>query len=592
MPNPMLKIPFSQIDRAKSFDDICTVFTIFVTGDELAQTPFNLDLKDGTVKAQGEDTAIFFPGGKDQGKFEIWELADIVPSHIQQGGLLVVNPAYPQGVQERQYHKDENEQIKVRQNAANLSPQFLIYDNPDCVNGPPVITRSGVVLGGNSRTMSLALAYDDIEQKAKEYKDYLYQRAKSFGLLPGDIAMFKQPVLVRVINKDLSNADMAKMSRQYNTPLTQSMDANADGISRSKFITEECLAIFKTDIESNEDISTIRAYLDSPLSRRFVQKLVDDGALEAGKMSTYFEKKTQKLTQYGKLIIEAMLRGLIIDDYETLSATPKSVLQKIDKALSSLSALKLEEPKFNINEQLKHALELVVEYEKQKADGGYVDIKNFLTTNSGDLLAAMTGGEQAHDDKLERYKSDSLTCALFTMLVKCTQKQVTELLKNYLTNVKSNKKINSGMLGAGDIPDKVKKPKTYLRIAIEEALKPQPKNEKKDKKKKEKEKLVEKSLYESVMLLEQAKDKADIQTILQNCTSFPELVTVFMAIFGGIKESTKKLYQRLIDGEFYDQKPIAFLKILRDVYKEIQRDIEKIKSPTKIYIEKHVDWIM
>ena len=51
------------------------------------------------------------------------------------------DPAYPKGIQERDYSRDKAEQTKVIEQARCLEPSYLVNDNPDAVNGPPIAVR-------------------------------------------------------------------------------------------------------------------------------------------------------------------------------------------------------------------------------------------------------------------------------------------------------------------------------------------------------------------------------------------------------------------------------------------------------------------
>lgn len=96
-------------------------------------------------------------------------------------------------MQERPYHSDAGEQDKVRGNALRLDPRLLINSNPDLTNGPPAVTDSGIVLGGNSRAMSIQLAYARQPQRAAAYRAALAAQAQAFGLDPAALAGMRRP---------------------------------------------------------------------------------------------------------------------------------------------------------------------------------------------------------------------------------------------------------------------------------------------------------------------------------------------------------------------------------------------------------------
>ena len=319
----------------------------------------------------------------------------------------------------------------------------------------------------------------------------------------------------------------------------------------------------------------LREFLNSPASKTFVQRLEDDGALESGKTSTYFEKGTRNLTAYGKMIVEAMLRGLIVDEYELLTTVPKSIVAKIDKAIGTLAVLKMEKGKFNINEKLKNALRLVREYEKLKENGN-VDLNNFLATQEGDILSNMTNGALSHNSELEAYKSDYTTRDLFLMLIKCGQNEITSIFKKYHRAVIENRSFMSGMLDSDIIPETIKNPLRFLHELIDTAI--------------QKGNVKQNNLFES-----NTENSVDISNILykiQNVESVKGLNFILQQIFKTNRNINENMYQKLLNGDYNDQKPLVFLKTLTQVYKEIKQNIGKIKQPVKDYIELHLDWIL
>lgn len=93
-----------------------------------------------------------------------------------------------------------------------------------------MVTPEGVVLGGNSRAMSVQLAYAEHPERGQAYKSALAAKAKSFGLRPEDVEAFDRPVLVRALDETPAPQDMARKARLYNQTLMQGLDATAEGV--------------------------------------------------------------------------------------------------------------------------------------------------------------------------------------------------------------------------------------------------------------------------------------------------------------------------------------------------------------------------
>lgn len=293
-------------------------------------------------KARGRDDMLAVSTGDEPISYQIWELARLVPSH-DPANQFRRNPLYPENVQERQYHSDEGEQEKVRRNAANLDPRYLINTNPDAMSGPPVVNAKGVVLGGNSRTMSLTLAYSGGTAKANAYRDAVIDMAAFFGCDPDAVARMKQPVLVRVVDRDMKPEEMAQASRRYNEVTTQALQADAEGVSKSKLLADPANADVLRELASEaEDFDTLNEFLASARSRGFVEGLIRCGVIEQTQASRLTNKDDGLLNEEGRRLALFTLRGLVIPDADVISRaldTP-SVLQKIDKAILPLVSLR------------------------------------------------------------------------------------------------------------------------------------------------------------------------------------------------------------------------------------------------------------
>lgn len=287
-------------------------------------------------KIIGSETTILGKGTSEQARYEVWELDDVIPSHDPANGFAR-RAEYPASAQERPYHSDAGEQEKVRGNALSYQPAFVVNTDPTAGNGPPIITRNGIVLGGNSRTMTLQLVYADNAQGAEAYRTELAGKAAQFGIDPAGLATMRQPILVRVVDSDMAFNDMAVKSRQYNQTTTQKLQAKAEGVSRARLLSSETLAELSADMA---EFDTLRQFFDSSKSRGFVQSLLRDGVLEQTEIASLTDSKTGRLNDSGKSLVENALRGLVVPDYDILADTPSSVLNKLDKVIPALAKLK------------------------------------------------------------------------------------------------------------------------------------------------------------------------------------------------------------------------------------------------------------
>lgn len=327
-----------------------------------------------TRTAKGQAVSVLHSEGEDAARYELREASELVPSHDPSRNFTKNEP-YPADVQERPYHSDQGEQSKVRRNATNLDPRFVVSDNPDAINGAPITTENGVVLGGNSRTMSIQLAYAENPEKAEGYRKALTEKAESFGLHPDDVGRFEQPVLVRVVREQMDSPTMARKARIYNQSFTQGLDSKAEGVSRGRMVSDNTIGVLANAMEEHP---TLRDYLNQARSRQLVQSLEADGVLEASQLARLTNKNTGLLNEEGKRLVEQALRGRVIDDFDLLDAAPAGILQKIDRILPAAAKFQARGEEWDITSKLKDALRQIVRMKAQ----GLSDLGQYFGTQS------------------------------------------------------------------------------------------------------------------------------------------------------------------------------------------------------------------
>ncbi|MBQ7618318.1 MAG: hypothetical protein IJS50_05530, partial [Desulfovibrio sp.] len=386
------------------------------------------------------------------------------------------------------------------------------------------------------------------------------------GLTAGDIDLFKQPILVRVVTSPITTEDLPKMSRHYNQSFAQEMDDIADGISAAKFISQETLEVF-SKMMNDGNYGTIRQFLDSADAKKFVQRLIDDGVIEEKKFSKYLLGDDKKLTEGGKNFVESVLRGKFIDNYDILKQAPKNVINKIDKVINNLVAIKSSGAKWDLSAKMKDALKLCVGYREEKALSLRLTPEDFLNLVSEDLLSSMTNGkQQTHVNSVNQAKKDTVTRDLFLMLEKLGPNTVVAIIKSYAATAMSFPENMGSLIPA---PDPVK----TLHRLITDALG------------------TKKGVHEAADMdsaLYSAMD--DIDDLIYRATSLEQLEVLFFSLFAKQKDS-KSLYQRLVDGEFNLCKPMPFLSTLEKVFREIKK-VDPLKDPLKNWINLHQDWIV
>ena len=306
----------------------------------------------------GRQTQILGANSKEIGRYEVREMDDVIASHDPENQFRR-RENYPQEAQERPYHSDEGEQQKAVGNALNYEPAFVVSTDASATNGPPIITQNGIVLGGNSRTMTLQMVYGQHPEKAAAYRQALVDNASQFGIDPNAIANMKRPMLVRVVSGKFSPEDMAKRSREYNQTTTQQLQGEAEGISRARFVDKPTVNAL---IAGLQDGRTIDQFLASPESADFARVLQDAGVLQQQEVAalTHSGKGASgKLNDAGKARVKMIMRGLVLPDYDVMTSLPKGVLDNLDAAIPGLALSRFRGEGFDLTGAFYDAMRFV-----------------------------------------------------------------------------------------------------------------------------------------------------------------------------------------------------------------------------------------
>ena len=313
------------------------------------------------------------PQGQERACYAVVPIASLITSHNPE--TWQEDPHYPMMMQERDYKKDQNEQAKVGRIAKAPNPELLLSNDPTPVNGPPVVTGSGIVVGGNGRTMGLKLAYS--MNTADPYVMELKARAPMFGLTAETVDGVDRPILVRVVRglDAASQAELADASSRMNESLTGSLDEKAKGVSDSRRLSPETLLRIAEAIERHETLR--RAMAEE--GRTLVTALRSDGVITAQNASAMVNS-AGGLTEAGKMRLEGAFLGLAAGTPDRLSQASASTVQKLERLVPYLAAVKAVNPAADMIPTFQAALDLLYQAESANmtideflAQGGLFD---------------------------------------------------------------------------------------------------------------------------------------------------------------------------------------------------------------------------
>lgn len=254
----------------------------------------------------------------------------LIPSHLPGRGFAP-HPQYPAEVQERAYDRDKGEQMKVISIAQTLLPELVFHGAPGAIDGLPVVTSTGIVLGGNGRTMALQLHY---AQGGSAPRKYLLEHAREFGFTRAQVEAVPEPVIVRVIDTPEPDApnylpELRKLVRLLNVPLLKSLDVRAEAVAEARRLPDEALEVLSVALT---DDATLNAYLASADSRAFQNTLRRAGIVNDRNAVRLLSTDGATFSEEGRRFVERLLLGALVPDAALLDRTDGRLREALARA--------------------------------------------------------------------------------------------------------------------------------------------------------------------------------------------------------------------------------------------------------------------
>jgi hypothetical protein len=332
----------------------------------MAREPVARPTREPGPSIVGKGSELITPSAKLRTHYKVVEASDLIASHDP--NTFAPNPEYPALVQERRYDLSKDAQQRVIQQAQTYDPSFTINTNPDAVNGPPIVTTNSTVLGGNSRVMSTQRIYR--EGKGDPYRNRLVQSAEAFGLKPEEVQKFKEPVLVRVLDRDPGDVEQARrVAQDLNRSFTGALGINERAVSAGRSITFGTLETLDGWMQEMGPDTSIRDVLrEHP--KQILAALERDRVITDRERPQFTDPTTGGFSEAGKNFVERALLGSVIDDVNLLENAPKSVMNKVEGGLANLARLKAREDEWDITPLVRESLR---DYARMTASGAKVE---------------------------------------------------------------------------------------------------------------------------------------------------------------------------------------------------------------------------
>lgn len=316
----------------------------YITAQQLA--PEQMGTIDTAVEAQEGQEYVLFGGKRIPVEYQVVELADLQPSHING----TVNPNYSnKELQNRASRGTVQDVADLREKGANITPERLLRGMTSA-EGAPITNAQNEVIAGNGRTEIIRVAYENPETAAK-YRSALEKAGFSTEGM-------NQPVLIR------KNTTM--------TPAEQVAAADISNISETSAFDEASQA--KRDTQYLKDSETPLDFAAKlPMSER------------RGLMQNNGKWNKRKVQQRYE---DALLSWICGNDTQLFEALvlDRGLSQKVIDVLTANGALlhRLQEahPETNIRQDIYNAL-----IKMQRATkNNFVEITQELEIDGRDVM--------------------------------------------------------------------------------------------------------------------------------------------------------------------------------------------------------------
>ena len=253
-------------------------------------------------------------------------------------------------VNDRDYQNDADAQESVRKIASNFNSLAL--------ESPPIVTKDGIVISGNNRTMSSKLAARQGTDKA--YLQDLREMADEYGIEPEDLNGFENPRLILETDNEHEGDYTTEEFAQFNRDTKKTMNNVEKAVKLTKTLNAEKIQSIAESLQGYDTMGEL--YADVKGCQEFVNKLISAGIIGENEKAQYC-RTDGTLNDTGKDFCETVLVGGVLneDNIRKLdSAGGKRIRQKLVRAILPLIENKGTGKEYSFNTELNDAVNIAV----------------------------------------------------------------------------------------------------------------------------------------------------------------------------------------------------------------------------------------
>lgn len=242
-------------------------------------------------------------GTKLTGTYKIVSADDVIASHNEE--TFSQSEGYPTNesgttINDRDYSKDTNAQTEVIRIAQSLDDR--------AISQTPVVTKDGIVIDGNNRTMSRKLAAKNGTDGA--YLEALREQAELHGLKPEDVDAVKNPMLI-FEPKDSMPYDTKTLAR-FNKSEKKEKSPVERAVEVSKTISDKARRVLGDIYSGAEKPSDVTS--NPKIIKEIVKILQDEGIVQSNELPRYFDVDKMTATKEGVAFMESLMVGSALNE--------------------------------------------------------------------------------------------------------------------------------------------------------------------------------------------------------------------------------------------------------------------------------------
>lgn len=320
-------------------------------------------------------TIVLSNGEKLSGTYKLIESGNVSASHNAETFEKTEGfPTTENGttVNDRDYQSDKNAQNLVTQKSDN-------FDGRAFADNGVIVTKDGIVVSGNDRTMSGDLAAKKGTDTA--YIEYLKDNASQFGFTVEQIDNMKHPRVVFELNKKLPYD--TKTFAMFNKDAKKSKSVSERAKEIGKTIDEDTINSVSEIIDNFDTIDDL--YNNEKATRELISLMQAKNIIDSNDLSDIYNGS--KFTGSGKDLVESVILGSVINEDNAKYFSNNNDLKfKVMKAAPALIQNKTLND-YSINELFNNAVEVYKKASSSKMTlDEFTSQSNIFGDNDVDLV--------------------------------------------------------------------------------------------------------------------------------------------------------------------------------------------------------------